>query len=164
MVLLFQVLAILAAGSVATALIPALSRGAAIALAAGVIAASVFWTQAWPLRTSLVDSRRANAAVSQFDAENRGATIGPANADFLEWVRKELGDHDTFALAPGSADDFLYQWTTYQLTPRLMVPAERAEWLIFYNLDPRTTEWDRDRFGAPRFYSPGFGIARADAN
>jgi hypothetical protein len=163
--LLFQVLGVIAGGVALAAL---LGGGRTRFAPAGVavvvvgVASLLFWTQVWPAGRALRDARKTNANVSRGDATRAPGSSAGANVGFLDWARGRMKPGETFYLAPaGTASDaFVYQWSTYQLLPHRHVPERGADWLVLYNVDPRTVHYDRSRYGRRVTYAPGLAVVR----
>jgi hypothetical protein len=90
-----------------------------------------------------------------------GAKLG-LNTAFLYWARARIPANGTFYLYPAgpASDAATYQWSTYQLAPRLSVDKpDEADWLVFYGVDPAKTDYDSTLFGPPVRYEPKFYLA-----
>lgn len=161
---LFQVLGVLVAVVVATALLRTRSQvdGAAGVLMMAAAFAAVLGV--YGLRSAWVDldGRRKADALPREEAARTG---GP-NAPFLAWAESQMASRATFALVPDieHADPLGYQWSTYQLLPHRLVAPSEARYLVFYAIDPKTADYDHRAFKRPVMQSPTFGLSeRRDA-
>ena len=131
------------------------------------VAALASWyvgSQFWDRISGLRDQRAEFTPLSQAAAATRAAP--DVNTDFLHWASARIEPHERFYLFPSGpqSDAGIYQWTTYQLTPRVSVSSpDEADALIFYDVDPRETDWSRSEFGPPKRYDAGFAVARRKA-
>jgi hypothetical protein len=167
MALLFQVAAVLIAGSVvAMAWIEKPSR-AAIARSIGVLAVAfgyiAFWGHVWQTGKSFWTQREQWQAMPQEQAEIAGAPLAPGvPTEFAEWIRGRLEPGDRFYLVPSPAiSDAVYQWFTFRLLPNLSSEQpQQADWLIFYGTSPEESDFSSSISGVARQYRPGYAIAR----
>jgi hypothetical protein len=107
-----------------------------------------------------------------------GARIG-VNTSFVQWVRNRLRPGDSYYLvmtmSPGAAA--APQWITYRLLPHLATGIEgqlgngtvrqgspsavsKADWVIFYDVDPRKWPTARVNQGHLERLSPTFALLR----
>jgi hypothetical protein len=139
---------------------------AAAAVAVGLMVA-VIGSSIW----SNVDGQRARArATEQLDPNGArlsgGAKLG-LNVGFLDWARGLIPEGQDYYLYPSGpgTDSAVYQWSTYQLTPRLsVVDPGQADWLVFYGVEPPATDYDRASFDTPVRFAPGFFVAHRRAS
>lgn len=118
-------------------------------------------TFAWPFVGVTLDQRSALAAT---DPVAEGASVASANAGFVEWARTQIGPGETFWVAPKGPKDATgaYQWLAYRLDRSVSVERpEQADWIIFHGFKATAVDYPRERFEAPRWLSPDYGIARA---
>ncbi len=132
---------------------------------------------------TLLDQRQANASLTKEEAQLQpGVSVG-VDVAFLEWVKGQLPEDDTFHLVIGAAPGeervggvgtrqaTILQWSLFQLAPNLAVeqspkardvrPGEglNADWLVFYESDPAA--YPAGPLGEVSTYAPGFAIARS---
>ena len=169
--LLFTILALLAAAG----LIAALSEGAgpwrpryaaAAATAAVAVAAALVGLNVWNTVQGFRDRAKATGGVDSATAGVAGGTKEGVEVSFFNWARARIGEDETFYMYPSGplTDARPYQWGTYQLTPRVSVEhPTRADWLVFYGVDPDETNYPRDRFAPPVRYGKGFYVAESRA-
>lgn len=171
MALLLQVLGVLAGGLA----IGVLARGSGIgapsdsrrvvggvAIVAAVAGALLFWGNVWSIGDAFNRERANQPARSAFEAGTWPGVVGGANVGFLYWAGNQMGPDDTFALVPARArkDTFVNQWSTFQLTPHRLVSEREADWLVFYDAQPRRVAYDRGQYGPPKVFFTGFAVAR----
>ena len=125
------------------------------------------------LRTAideLGDTRERNLALSSAQAQVQAGAMYGARTDFIDWVRRRMRRGDTYHLLripgaqPAAIRSAIFQWSTYQLTPHLLVRRPQdADWLILYGRPPGIG-YPAALFGAPRRFGPGlFLLRRRDA-
>lgn len=133
-----------------------------IGIAVAVIATFVFWTQAGDFLSSRSSERTGYAALTPDAAAYHDASLGTTNMPFLSFVRETLGEDQTYAIAPKTSldDVFTRQWSTYVLTPKLLVDEHEADLLVIFAPDPTLVEYDRERFPQLEIFAPGYSIAR----
>ena len=123
MTFLFQLVAVLIAGSVVALAWTRSGSAIAVARAIGVLAAAfayvAFWGHFWQLGRSFWDQRQAWQLVSPEQADVAGAPTEPGfQAGFAEWIRGKLEPGETFYLVPSpTRDEAVYQWFTFRLLP-----------------------------------------------
>lgn len=168
MVLLFQALALLAAGGAVAALVAggvtrrAFAKGVVVAVAA--VAAALLGNGLWSTARGFVKDRdQASRLTPQQAADAGGAALG-LNLSFIGWAYERLRPGDSFYMMPAGSgiDPATYQWVSYKLLPHLHTATpEKADVLVFYNDDPsKDAKYDRRRFGPPTQFAKGFAIAR----
>jgi hypothetical protein len=168
--LLLQVVGVLAAGLVVSALLrdgsrrPRLDRKA-VAIAVAGIGMLLFAGHVIGHLRSFYDERKALAGVTRFEAETAPGADNGQNIAFLKWANQQMAPGDTFAVYPTDlrqrVDKFIpYQWSTFQLTPHRSVAPADADWLVFYGADPAAESYDRASFPQPTTFSPGYALAR----
>ena len=146
-------------------------RSFAAVVAVPVVVASLVALPA--LRTAvddLSDSRDRNLALSSAQAQVQGGATYGVRTDFIDWVRRRMRPGDTYHLPripgaqPAAIRSAIFQWSTYQLTPHLLVGRPQdADWLILYGRPPGIG-YPAALFGPPRRFDSGlFLLRRRDA-
>lgn len=133
----------------------------AVAIAAALIGANI-----WTSVEGFQNRAEATSGVTYGQATVAGGSALGQNTAFLDWARTRIPEDATFYFYPvGPASDSTnYQWGTYQLGPRISVDdPDRADWLVFYGVDPRETNYDRLNFNAPVRFGPEFEVAERRA-
>jgi hypothetical protein len=126
-------------------------------------ASLLFFGSIWGLINSFRSSTSANEMIPKQAAELAGA--GGTNAGFLAWARSQIlagRRPTTFWLTPAAAvaDPLTYQWSTYELLPARQADLGReANWIVFYNANPASVDYDRAAFDRLLVYAPGFAVA-----
>ena len=118
----------------------------------------------WDSGASLRDA--ASRSTTSPEAEAAGGRALAMNVEFLAWAQERMDAGETFFMPPaGPGNDVSqYQWATYQLFPSLSVARpEDADWIVFYELEPRSWRAGRRHFGAVETFAPGFALARGHA-
>lgn len=163
MLLLLQVVGVLAGAALACALWTGRIgrdrfRRSTVALSVLVLALLVA-VSLWPTAAGLLRERSRDAALSEEQIELTGGEAAGVNVDFVEWIRPQLGLGDTFHVP--DEDPIAYQWITYRLLPHLATNSEEgADWLVFHGSDSSEIGEEREAFGPPREFAPGFAIRR----
>jgi hypothetical protein len=167
--LLLQVLGVIAASLVVSAVAPGRFAGRfdprAVAVVAAIAGTLLFWGNVWGNGKDFIDQRRDLADASQFDAT---VAIGRANGEnvrFLEWAKGRMAPGDTFAILPADlskrVDEFIpYGWATFQLSPHRSVAESEADWLVFYGVSPKSVSYDMRTFLTPQRYERRYALAR----
>jgi hypothetical protein len=134
-------------GSGRRALLAPYARALGVTIA--VLAAIAFWGQIWGFASARNSERKQYAKADPVAQRFMDAASGDSNQAFLNFVRPKLGRGDTFAIAPAAKldDQFVRQWTTYVLSPHLLVQPENADWLLILSSNPKTVSYDRQAFG-----------------
>lgn len=133
-----------------------------LAIAVAVLAAFMFWTQAWGFWVARSTERSGYASLTVEQAAYSDARLGNANMPFLEFVRGNLGAGQSYALAPAKSRDdvFVRQWSSYVMIPHLLADEQDADLLVIFNADPKSVKYDRKRFPELQEFAPGYAIAR----
>jgi hypothetical protein len=106
---------------------------------------------------------RATGSLGPEAAAVAGGRAYHLNTAFLSWVKRHTDRDERFYVMPNGryGDSATYQWTTYQLLPRLSAPdPAHADVLVFHRVDPDDVRWDRGIFQAPERFARRFAIAR----
>jgi hypothetical protein len=168
MKLLAEIVGVLAAGA-AIAMIPGRFTSShprsAVGVAAAVVAVAsvLFFENGWSTISPYPAAARADQAIPKAAAET--AAGASTNVGFLAWAREKMaasGGRPSFTLVPEAArnDAFTYQWSTYLLLPGFATDdPQRANWIVFYEVNPQMVPDDRSRFTRLTVYSPGFALA-----
>lgn len=118
----------------------------------------------------LLHQRKANAPLSDAEAQLAPGVAAGMNVAFLSWAKDRMAGEETFhmevGVAPGEAvlegvgerEGLILQWSLFQLAPHLEVEAPQANWIVFYESDP--AEYKAGPLGEVMTYAPGFAIAR----
>jgi hypothetical protein len=168
MSLVAEIIGVLAAGTAIALFLgrsassrPRASAGVAVAVVA--VASLLFFENGWSMISAYPAATNADQGIPKAVAETLAG--GSTNIGFLAWARSEMvsaGQRPSFMLIPETVrhDALIYQWSTYQLVPAFETedPA-RADWLVFYDVDPQNVPYDRARFTRLSVYSPGFAVA-----
>jgi hypothetical protein len=124
MVLLFQLSAVLLAGSVASVAWSS-SKTSPQAIARSIVILAVafayvaFWGKLWQTSKSLLSQHSNWKTLTPAQAAVAG-TPGGVRGSFAEWIRGRLGPGERFYLVPSPTQDVsVYQWFTYRLLPNL---------------------------------------------
>jgi hypothetical protein len=161
--LIIQLLACIGAAVLITVLVHGETTRRTFALSATALAAIVvslhgiqgLWATAQQDRAFARGQQQLTAA----QANTAGGRAIGVNADFVEWVTTQTGEHDPWVVLP--QDTSVVQWMSYRMLPRLMVQRPtRGTWLVFYNTTPRKSGYRRAQLADIRRYQPGFEIAR----
>jgi hypothetical protein len=139
------------------------SRGAAgVAVAVVAVISVLFFENGWRMISAYPAATRADQAIPKAAAET---VAGAPNSGFLAWARSKMMSarlSPSFTMIPETVrnDALTYQWSTYRLLPAFETtnPA-RADWLVFYEVNPRKVPYDRARFTRLTVYSAGFALA-----
>jgi hypothetical protein len=132
--------------------------------------------------SELLHQRKENVGLSMAEANVKQGDLYGLNTGFLTWADEHIGESETFALEIGTVpgeetfegggilQGTIFSWSTFQLTPRLLVqesvgpdgkvvPQEGApaDWIVFYQKDPKEYA---GRLGKVIEYEPNFAIAR----
>jgi hypothetical protein len=166
MVLLFQLSAVLLAGSVASVAWSS-SKTSPQAIARAIIILAVafayvaFWGKLWQTSKSLLSQHSQWETLTPAQAAVAG-TPGGVQGSFAEWIKGRLGPGERFYLVPSPTQDVsVYQWFTYRLLPNLATDRpQTADWLIFYGTSPRASGYIYLIKGLAPQYAPGYSIAR----
>jgi hypothetical protein len=109
---------------------------------------------------------RATGSLGPEAAAVAGGRAYHLNTAFLSWVKRHTDRDERFYVMPNGryGDSATYQWTTYQLLPRLSAaePAG-ADVLVFHGVDPDAVAWDRSAFEPPLRFARGFALAHRRA-
>ena len=131
------------------------------------LAATLVGTNLWSQIQSLREKARAAEGVSEVNARVAGGAALGLNTAFLDWVNRRVPSDAHFYFYPGGpgGDPASYQWMTYQLTPRISAdhPSE-ADWLVFVNVNPNETDYDRAGFDEPVRFADKFYLAKRRAS
>ena len=105
------------------------------------------------------NQRLSRAAIQDAPAAAAGAAT---NDPFLDWARnKIIAAHRglTYWILPIS-DAFNVQWVPYVLLPGVLeANPQKADWLIFFGVNPSRVAYDAAAFKPPVYYQPGYAIA-----
>jgi hypothetical protein len=167
MTLLLEVAAFVIVGLLLALLTgPAVTRQsvlAALGLAAVALGYFLFWAHAWTFGQAFSTDRKTWSQLPPGQAATYGGSvIGTVDVGFTEWLRGQIPEGSTFYLAQTSPhDDGQYQWITYRLMPDLAVddPAH-ADWIVFYDVDPRRGHYNDVAIEEYRSYAAHRGVAR----
>lgn len=110
---------------------------------------------------SLLDQRKANAALTAEQAQLQGGLGLGVDVAFLGWAGGHFAEGDTFHLVVGdsSKTPTVTQWALFQLAPHLaMEQPTVADWLVFYDAGP--AGYPAKMLDDLDIYSPGFAVAR----
>jgi hypothetical protein len=188
--LLFETLGVLVAAFLLARFAFPSARGrytaACLLVAAAVSAPLAFGTIDTRLRAmaasrKVVDEQKARR-MSQQDIENQFGQRTGVNTDFTDWVLRRVPARDSYYLAmtPGAEGGGLAHWITWRMLPHVPTAIEgqrgdgivnppdraaaaKAEWVVFYGLEPR--RWalrDRVKLRLQRF-APKFWLGRRAA-
>jgi hypothetical protein len=143
--------------------LPVAARAAGVAVPVVAVAVIGLVSSGADLVGSFPAANRVDRAISAPAAEL--AAGAGTNTAFLAWARAQMVAAQrapTFWMTPATADvdGFTNQWSTYQLLPaRALLLPQRANWLVFYGVDPSTVPYDRAVFAPPKVFSPGYAVA-----
>jgi hypothetical protein len=166
--LLVQVAGVAAAGGVLVLALRLAGRRLAPAAGVGVLALALVGA-ATLLRLprtvdDLRDSRRNHARLTSAAVEAAGARRYPGleiDAAFFDWVATRVPPRASFFIVTQPRHQSSYQWGTFRLLPRLATErADQADWIVFYDRDPRNRGPAAYDARTLELYRPGFGIAR----
>ena len=136
---------------------------AALGLVAVALRYFVFWAHVWTFGRTLADERTSWSQLSPAQVATYGGTVAATvDVGFTEWLRGQIPEDSTFYLAQTSPrDEGQYQWITYRLLPDLAVdnPAH-ADWIVFYDVDPRRGQYAGVAVEGYRGYAAHRGVAR----
>lgn len=110
---------------------------------------------------SLLDQRKANAALTTGQAQLQGGLGLGVDVAFLGWAGGHFAAGETFHLVVGDSADAatVTQWGLFQLAPHLAVEQpSAANWLVFYDASP--AGYPAGMLDDLEVYSPGFAVAR----
>ena len=117
----------------------------------------------------LGDARETNLRLTTGQAQVQGGAVYGARTDFIDWVRARMRAGDSYHLPPipgrqpAALRSAIRQWSTYQLTPHLLVGPGEADWLILYGRLPGAG-FPTGSFGPPRKFDDGlYLLKRRDA-
>jgi hypothetical protein len=118
----------------------------------------------------LGDARDRNLTLTSAQAQVQAGAGYGARTDFIDWVRSRMRPGDTYHLPPipgaqpPAIRSAIHQWSTFQLTPFLLVERPRdADWLILYGRAPGAG-YPAALFGPPRRFDAGlYLLKRRDA-
>jgi hypothetical protein len=163
MLFLFQIGAVLLAGWFVALASTKKPRPSAIARSIIVVVAAfayvAFWGHVWQNGKSYWSQRAQWRLVAQ--PELAGVPAQPGfQTGFAEWIRERIKPGDHFFLVSGTPNDGVYQWFTFRLLPSLMTEPQQADWLIFYDTNPRASGLTHLIKGVAEQYGPGYSIAR----
>lgn len=136
---------------------------AALGLVAVALGYFVFWAHVWTFGRTFTDARTSWSRLSPDQvATYGGKAAATVDVGFTEWLRGQIPEGSTFYLAQASPPDTgQYQWITYRLLPDLAVDdPDRADWIIFYDVDPRRGRYAGVAVEGYRSYAPHRGVAR----
>jgi hypothetical protein len=167
MSLLAEIIGVLAAGTAIAMFIgrstSSRSRGAAgVAVAVVAVMSVLFFENGWSMISAYPAATRADQVIPKATAET---AAGATNIGFLAWARSKMVSSSlppSFTMIPQTVrnDAFTYQWSTYQLLPAFETTnPRRADWLVFYEVNPGRVPYDRARFTRLTVYSAGFALA-----
>jgi hypothetical protein len=167
---LFVVVVVVCATSVLASALPSdRARGrlgyGCVVLVAGVMSWAV-GSQLWGQVQGLAERQESGSALPKAEAAVAGGSSLGLNTEFLKWAKDQIAPDERFYVMPNgpAADAAVYQWTTYQLFPRVSVGSpDEADVLVFYKVDPATVRWDRAAFKWPAVLTPGFAVAHRRA-
>jgi hypothetical protein len=132
--------------------------------------------------SELLHQRKEFVGLSKAEANVKQGDLYGLNTGFLSWVEEQIGEDETFALEIGTVpgeetfegggilQGTIFSWSTFQLTPRLLVDeavspdgkvvprkGAPADWIVFYQKEP--SEY-AGSLGKVIRYEPNFAIAR----
>lgn len=168
MSLVAEIIGVLAAGTAIALFLgrstSSRSRGAAgVAVAVVAVTSVLFFENGWSMISAYPAATRADQAIPKAAAET--AAGASTNIGFLAWARSKMvsaGRPPSFTMLPETVrnDAFTYQWSTYQLLPAFETENPgRADWIVFYDVNPQKVPYDRARFTRLTVYSAGFALA-----
>ncbi len=133
-----------------------------LGIAVAVLATFMFWPQAWGFWAARSTERSGYKNLTVEAAAYHDARLGNANMPFLSFVRANLADGQSYALAPAESRDdvFVRQWSSYVMIPHLLADEQEADLLVIFNADPESVDYDRERFPELVEFEPGYAIAR----
>jgi len=127
--------------------------GSALALA---VVERRLWRQAGDVRE-----------LSAFDRATLGGQLIGVRVRFVEWSRRLIPPDDSYALEVGRnrrwSDGYrsaVREWSTYRLLPRPAAARRKAEWLIFYGIQPEEAGYPRRSLARLEVFDDGYAVAR----
>jgi hypothetical protein len=136
---------------------------ATLGLVAVALGYFVFWTHVWTFGQAFSTDRKAWSQLSPGQLATYGGSLtGTVDVGFAEWLRGQIPEGSRIYLAQTPAHDAgQYQWITYRLMPDLAVdnPAH-ADWIVFYDVDPRRGHYAGLALEGYRSYAAHRGVAR----
>lgn len=142
---------------------PRTAVGVGVGVAVVAVASLLFFENGWSTISSYPAATHAGQAIPKAAAET--AAGASTNVGFLSWSREKMaasGRAPSFTLVPETVrnDAFTYQWSTYQLLPGFATDdPQRANWIVFYAVNPQVVPYNRSQFTHLTVYSPGFALA-----
>jgi hypothetical protein len=130
------------------------------------VATALVGTNVWNAVQGFEDRADTTGGVDGPTAAVAGGNREGVEVGFFNWAKSRIGEDQTFYMYPAGplTDSAPYQWGTYQLAPRLSVDdPDRADWLVFYGVEPDETNYPRDGFAPPVRYGQGYHVAERRA-
>lgn len=146
------------------------AAGLAVPAVVGLLSLVMFATHVSSSERFMQIKRDAFAALTPQQVVNGGAHVMAlqVNTPFLDWVTMQIPKKATFFWeAPDAARtrSEIGEWALYRLLPRTVVSEPRkADWIIFYESNPKGFRPPPGTGMEFRFFAPTFAIARVDEN
>jgi hypothetical protein len=127
------------------------------------------------------DAARAAGATDDGLFNLSGQRLG-VNTAFTDWVRTAMPGHDTYYLvmSPGPEVSAMPHWITYRMLPHVATAIEgqdgtnapqppsapnatKADWVVFYGVEPRKWALRKQFHMRLRHFAPGLALGRIES-